>query len=76
MPPSLQEQLAAAIAAERSAWRAVEHRLPGSPTYDARLWAQWRAAVQRCSDVRKAFVANGGAQDGHGSRAWVSPDRH
>ena len=73
MGPSLQEQLAAAIAAERSAWEAVQHRLPGSPAYDARLWAQWRAAAQRCSDVRKAFAGGGdvqGISPGTASAAW------
>ena len=57
MQRDLQQELAAAIAAERSAWSAVKDRLPGSPSHDASLWHAWRATVQRCSEARKALDA-------------------
>jgi hypothetical protein len=48
------EELAAAIAAERAAWSRVKDNLPGTPAYNAALWASWQQSVQRCRDARQA----------------------
>lgn len=55
MAKDLHAQLAAAIAAERAAWHQVKDKLPGTPAYDDAAWQAWRAAVQRCRDLRKAI---------------------
>jgi hypothetical protein len=54
---SPQEELAAAIAAERDAWARVKDKLPGSPGYDAALWEHWRETVSRCHAVRASLRA-------------------
>jgi len=60
---SPQEELAAAIAAERAAWARVKDKLPGSPGYDAALWDHWRETVSRCHAAR-ASLRTAAAADG------------
>ena len=57
MQRDLQEELAAAIAAERAAWEKVKGRLPGSPQYVEARWVTWQEAVQRCRAARQALDA-------------------
>ena len=57
MGGELNEELLAAIAAERAAWSAVKESLPGTPSHDAEAWQAWRAAVERCSRLRKEIDA-------------------
>ena len=57
MQHSAQDELAAAIAAERAAWAKVKDKLPGSPGYDAALWEAWRVAANRCHAARAALRA-------------------
>jgi hypothetical protein len=57
MHPDLNDELAAAIGAERAAWNAVKDRLPGTALHDAVLWDRWRLAVERCRSARKALAS-------------------
>jgi hypothetical protein len=57
MRTDLNEALRVAIAAERAAWDKVKSGLPGTPRFQAELWAAWQAAVQRCVDIRRAIDA-------------------
>jgi hypothetical protein len=59
MPQGAIDQYARAVNAERAAWEAVRHRLPGSATFSPALWAVWRAAVEE-SDyaARRAKSSN------------------
>lgn len=57
--PSPQEELTAAIAAERAAWEKVKGNLPGSPGFDPTLWHHWREAVSRCYALRAAMHVGG-----------------
>lgn len=52
---SPQDELTAAIAAERAAWAKVKGNLPGSPGFDLTLWGHWREAVSRCYALRAAM---------------------
>jgi hypothetical protein len=52
------DELAIAVEAESSAWRAVKNRLPGAPQFDPALWGRWLAAVQRCRSLRASAHAH------------------
>jgi ferritin-like protein len=55
------EDLAAAIEAERAAWRGVKDHLPGTPGHDPQLWDTWRAAMRRCEEARRRIHSDGPA---------------
>jgi hypothetical protein len=57
MREDLQEELAAAIAAERAAWEKVKDGLSGSPQHVEAHWTTWQAAVERCRSARKPLDA-------------------
>jgi hypothetical protein len=71
--PSTQEELAAAIAAERAAWARVKDKLPGSPGYDPALWEHWRTAVSHCHAMRAA-IRTATADPPDGASAVRSPE--
>jgi hypothetical protein len=64
MQHSAQDELTAAMAAERAAWEQVKDKLPGSRGFDAALWEHWRATVGRCQALRAAMRA--ATPEGHG----------
>jgi hypothetical protein len=78
MPQRPIDQYARAVSAERVAWEAVRHRLPGSPTFSPALWAMWRAAVEE-SDyaARRAKAASAKtvktASPDRASKGWAHP---
>lgn len=52
----LQEAWNEACRVERATWQRVHDRLPGTAAFDARLWEDWRAAVDALEVARKELA--------------------